>query len=63
MKINTTVKNCKIRSDLRPDDEVMMKTHLTAFTGGEWGGVQEQMMNKTDYGFVMQIQVSDITHL
>lgn len=59
MKITTTVKNCKIRSDVRPDDEAMMKAHLTAFTGG----VQEQMMNKTDYGFMMQIQVSDITDL
>lgn len=38
MKINTTVKNCKIRSDLRPDDEAMMKAHLTAFTGGGGGG-------------------------
>lgn len=33
MNITTTVKNCKIRSDLKPDDEAMMKAHLTAFTG------------------------------
>lgn len=49
MNITTTIKNCKIRSDLKPDDEAMMKAHLTAFTG--W--VQKQMINKTDYAFVM----------
>lgn len=34
MNITTTVGNCKIRSDLKPDDEAMMKAHLIAFTGG-----------------------------